>query len=315
MINLSLNRDLKTMSENFYKLIESELVNRLDDQKTYFNSFQTKSKEHLGDYLEKNLKTIIIGELDFLIKNIKPELDEIFKTNYKTIAKKPTPFKSKIDRLLFFEEHDKWNAYSFTQQFKLSCCPYCNRTYITTLGETKNKFFRPDIDHFLAKSKYGYLRFSFFNLIPSCVICNRNAKGRKETSLTKNAYPYKEGFGNLAKFNYLPSPVGLHTIYFDFFCSKAEIKKLNSNIDLFKLKEQYSTHYLEIDHLKFLHDKFNDTYIEDLMTNYPGIIKDKKEAYLIAFGKEYDLINDEKRPLSKFTRDIAENMGLLKYMK
>ena len=45
------------------------------------------------------------------------------------------------------------------------------------------------------------------------------------------------------------------------------------------------------------------------------LIKNEKEAYFIAFGKEFEMINDEKRPLSKFTRDILENLKMLNILK
>ncbi len=315
MINISQNRDLSTLSKNFYKSIEIELKKRLTSNKLFFNKYSTSSNILLGDYLENNLETIISDPLEDLLSNVKPELHDLFYREYKVVNKKPTDFKKKIDHVLFFEEHDNWKAYDFTTNLGINCCPYCNRTYITTLGTDRDKFSRPDIDHFLAKSKYGYLRFSFFNLIPSCIICNRNAKGRQSTTLTDNIYPYSEGFDDKTKFTYLPQKDGSNKIYFQHFGDRSHKKKSAKNISLFKLEEQYKTHSLEIEHLIELKRIHSSAYIENLMADYPGLIKNEKEAYYIAFGKEFEMINDEKRPLSKFTRDILDNLEMLKVLK
>lgn len=315
MINVSQNRNLSTLSKNFFNSIEIELKKRLDSNKLFFNQYYTSSRIPLGNYLENNLEIIISDPLEDLLTNVKPELHDLFHQEYKVVNKKPTDFKIKIDHVLFFEEHDTWKAYDFTTNLGINCCPYCNRTYITTLGTDRDKFSRPDIDHFLAKSKYGYLRFSFFNLIPSCVICNRNAKGRKSTNIKENIYPYTEGFDNKTKFTYLPQSDGTNKIFFQHFGDRTHKKKSSKNISLFKLEEQYKTHSMEIEHLIELKRIHSIAYIEDLMTDYPGLIKNEKEAYFIAFGKEFEMINDEKRPLSKFTRDILENLKMLKILK
>lgn len=313
MINLSNNRTLKILSKNFYSSIEQELTNRLNSNRSYFNRFKTAGNIPLGDYFETNLEKIITEDLEKLILEVKPELEDLFGKRYKAPNRRATKFKKTIDNLLFFEEHNKWKAYDFTTKLGISCCPYCNRTYITTLGSDKKKFSRPDIDHFLPKSKFGYLRFSFFNLIPSCIICNRNAKGKGETDLIANIYPYKEGFGDEVKFNYLLQSDGTNKIFFEYFGNQRHKKKSQKNISLFRLEEQYKTHVLELQHLIETKRIHSTAYIQNLLKDYPKLIKDEKEAYYVAFGKEFDLIHDEKRPLSKFTRDILDNLGMLKF--
>jgi hypothetical protein len=64
--------------------------------------------------------------------------------------------------------------------------------------------------------------------------------------------------------------------------------------------------------LKNLH---SEAYLKDLMKKYEGLLENKEEAYEIAFGKQFDLINDDKRPLSKFTRDILWDLGMLNLFK
>ncbi|MFT7056579.1 MAG: hypothetical protein ACJAR3_002215 [Roseivirga sp.] len=321
MIDLSKSqsRDLKALSKRFYKSVKTELETRLTDAKPFLNNpvYNTSSGEPLGDYLEDNIESIITDPLSVLLHKYEPELKGVFDIYYRPTNQVATVFKKKIIKVLFFEEYHKWKAYRFTKELDINCCPYCNRTYITTLGTDKKKFSRPDIDHFLPKIDYGYLRFSFFNLIPSCVICNRNAKGRKSTSLDGNYYPYSEGFGRTAKFIYIPAKYkgfigeGSPRIDWKYAGSQIEKDKAAANIKLFKLTEQYTTQVHELNHLLNLKQAHSDAYIENLMIAYPGLIKNEKEAYLLAFGKEFDHVHDDKQPLSKFTRDILEDIGML----
>lgn len=49
----------------------------------------------------------------------------------------------------------------------INVCPYCGSEFIKPTDRTKHH-----IDHFLPKRKYPFFAFSYYNLIPSCVICN-----------------------------------------------------------------------------------------------------------------------------------------------
>lgn len=59
----------------------------------------------------------------------------------------------------------------------IEICPYCGRNYIYYAEHpTKSNPYtmvKPDIDHFLPKSEYPYLAMNYYNMIPSCISCNR----------------------------------------------------------------------------------------------------------------------------------------------
>lgn len=65
----------------------------------------------------------------------------------------------------------------------LRVCPYCGRTYIYSVSPErggKRVKVKPQIDHFLPKSKFPFLAVNLYNLIPSCTPCNMEpAKGDK----------------------------------------------------------------------------------------------------------------------------------------
>lgn len=67
----------------------------------------------------------------------------------------------------------------FVKLLNLRICPYCGRAFIYGVQRVGSKtVVKPQIDHFLPKSKYPFLALSFMNLIPSCQTCNmKDCKG------------------------------------------------------------------------------------------------------------------------------------------
>ena len=65
-----------------------------------------------------------------------------------------------------------WNRHNFVQRLNLRVCPYCNRQYITSFYKNDRKVTTADIDHYFPKKQYPLLSMYFFNLIPSCSVCN-----------------------------------------------------------------------------------------------------------------------------------------------
>ncbi len=309
-------RNLETLSTLFYARIKDKIELKIEKNKSILNNYKTdKSNKLLGDFLENKIENLITLPLDELISDFKDELHILFKIYYK----KDSEFKEALNSILFYESQDSWKAYQTAIDIDINTCVYCNRTYITPLGDDSKKFVRGDFDHFMPKSKYPYLRFSFFNLIPCCVICNRNAKKAEEISLENNIYPYKEGFGNDTVFTFLPNNYediigkGNPTIDFLFLGNDNQTTKAKNNIELFRLKDQYSIHSQELNDLINKRRVFSDSYLKDLQNCYPTLINNFKDAYLLTFGKEFDLAKDENRPLSKLTRDIADELSIIKH--
>lgn len=319
MIDIIQNRDSRGLANDFYGRVKEKIIERIGENKSFLNGYTVNSGVLLGDYLESNIEAIIsspIQDLKFVID----DLHGLFKKEYKNIGrtKTHTEFKNVINSIFFYENHNVWKAYETAIAIGMNTCPYCNRSYIKTVGTDDEKFVRADFDHFLAKSRYPYFRLSFYNLIPSCIICNRNAKGKKKTSLSRNLIPYGEGFGSKIRFTYLPKSYdelvgnGEPRIDFLFLGNDKFNNKAKNNIETFRLIDQYSIHYQELNELIQKRRIFSESYLKELQVNFPNLINSFEEAYQLAFGKEFDLVNDEKRPLSKFTRDIADELGLLK---
>lgn len=198
-------------------------------------------------------------------------------------------------------EHKIFDGLKFVDDLGLQTCPYCNRAYIQSVS--KRGVVRPQIDHFYPKSKYPYFGLSFYNLIPSCSVCNgTTAKGEKDSYQDNLISPYEIKNDDF-KFS------------FDFVSINSVQVKLNKKIpvhdDYFKLEEFYKHHNDIADELYLkLYQEDTKEHFDSLRKSLNGIGFDSDEIHLfITCG----YLNDEdlhKRPLSKLIKDISEELGL-----
>ena len=223
-----------------------------------------------------------------------------------------------------------WGPYPLLMELGLTVCPYCNRNYIHTYYSPNNGKVRADFDHFLPKSKYPYLCVSFYNLIPSCSVCNSSLKGEDDFSIDTHINPYINGFEDEYRFTIKPvkDHKGDTDISFllgdsnefdiDIVCRCNDTKlagKIRNNIDAFKIKELYNFHKDYITELIKKSIIYNPSRIDELFKL--GDLKgDKlfssKEEVINMIVSNYINKNDfGKRTLSKLTRDIAEELKLL----
>lgn len=206
------------------------------------------------------------------------------------------------------------------ERLKIRTCPYCNRNYTFTVKSSSSaagkKFTtRPEFDHFYCKSQHPLLALSFYNLVPSCSICNH---GKATDEIGVN--PYFDGF---------QSKFGI--------CDKTKKGQLNINeIKRTKSKDDFSVGFINpsiseqqnIDGLGLavLYDKHKD-YVMDLIeksTSYgsleqnqalsdgfQGLFRTPKEVFDFVWGKYLNEEELENRPLSKLTKDILEQLGIV----
>ena len=159
------------------------------------------------------------------------------------------------------------------------------------------------------------LALSFYNLVPSCSICNH---GKATDDIGVN--PYFDGFQS--KFG---------------FCDKTKNVLLNINeIKRTKSKDDFSVGFVNpsknekqnIDGLGLavLYDKHKD-YVMDLIeksTSYgsleqnqalsdgfQGLFRTPQEVFDFVWGKYLNEEELENRPLSKLTKDILEQLGIV----
>ena len=188
-------------------------------------------------------------------------------------------------------------------------CPYCNRNFIVNFSETGTTV---ELDHFFSKDDYPYLAISLYNLIPSCHTCN-HMKRKKKLKL----YPYKESINEYFQFSHkllkLPyNEENLELVLVKKQNNRKARKKLNNYNRVLQIESLYKNHKDIVLELIQKSVMYNESYIEELMKNYEGtLFKNEEDLLRLIFG---GYISDEdlgKRPLSKLTKDILEQLEIV----
>ena len=241
---------------------------------------------------EDNLKRVLIG--------LPTELDSI-KSKFR---------KDKNIRKIFDYEnwlnYDKYNAYDFAKKLDIPTCPYCNRTYTKTVITQKGeKIIRPEFDHWFPKSEYPLLALSFYNLIPSCHICNSNVKGKTEFKLDSHFHPYNLASNVKATFSYNYKSCDGYRIKIN---TKDDFSR--DSVEAFQLENIYQAHEDEVKDLIKIRQAYSDKYIE-ILNKSLKINLSKEEVYRLAFGVHYEDDKFDRRPLSKLKKDILTELGII----
>jgi len=214
----------------------------------------------------------------------------------------------------FITKKNEYDAYDLASKLQVNVCPYCNinATY-TVITQNNKKITRPEFDHFYDKDSNPILALSFYNLIPSCHICNSTLKGTEEFSNKTHLNPYSENFDEVAKFRLrIENSKFYHSVEGFSIELKSEDRRANNNIKSFELDTLYQNHKDIVLELIQKEAIYNESYLDELLTQYEGTLFKNREDLqrLISGGYVSD---DElgKRPLSKLIKDISTELGII----
>ena len=252
------------------------------------------------DIKDSILKKIILAKPNEL-KNIA--------IGYKRYNKK---FENKYDNFTTIKK--EYCAYNLLQKLNITVCPYCNRNTIYNLKYTKKR--TSELDHFYPKSEYPVLALSFYNLIPSCKICNKLKSDKNQEYI--NPYDKQYNFNKNIKFDFKikDATFTYSTDGFKLLCkadkniSKDEKRRARNNIQLFKLNDLYQNHKDTVLELIQKREIYPDSYIDELYENY-SFFNNREDVLRLITGGYIDDKDLGKRPLSKLIKDISEELELI----
>lgn len=173
--------------------------------------------------------------------------------------------------------------------------------------KTRNGF---TLDHVIDKGKHPYLALSLFNLVPSCYTCNSKLKKSKDIG-SVSPTDANFNFHEKVKFKTFINNANLqieNESDLSIFLKEMTTSDYTKYLEVFRLNDRYAFHKYRVIEMIDKRKRYPDSRIKELaeLTNQsPAQVK--KDL----FG-EY-LYNDDfsKRPLSKLTHDIAEELGLI----
>lgn len=269
----------------------------------HYEKLKGKLKEFPSDS-KYSLREVLTAKPD--------KLDEIAKwakdktADYKFMIKKYENFTHKKKR--------DYDAYDLAKKLNVNVCPYCNinATY-TVITSGNKKIARPEFDHFYDKATYPILALSFYNLIPSCHTCNSTLKKTEKFTNATHINPYSESFDKVAKFELkIKDSTFYHSIDGFGIELKTEDKRAKNSIESFELDTLYENHKDIVLELIQKNTIYNESYLEELLTQYEGTLFKNKEDLQRLISGGY-ISDDEigKRPLSKLIKDISQELGLL----
>jgi len=208
----------------------------------------------------------------------------------------------------------------FQDAFIFRTCYYCNRAYITDIEMKENEYKSTyQLDHYYEKSFYPYLALSFYNFIPCCSTCNSTVKNTMIKKKEDGCFTKKCIAPNHSSFNF-DEKVKFETFNefepkdfteIDLRLIEKDGEEYEEYIKLFKLNERYESHKDIVFEMIQRRKDFPDEKIVDI-SDMLSISTEKIKQAL--FGPElYDDLGHS--PLSKLTKDISRDLGLLKEIK
>lgn len=264
-------------------------------------------------------KDFIIGDIDTLRK-IKEKLSVAGSCAVDPDIK--TYFEGRYNK--FRSSQGQWGGAHLIDELDIKVCPYCNRHFIDTYVPDKDGKIKSNaqLDHFYPKEQYPYLAVSLYNLIPCCGVCNHGKLNINKELI----YPYKESFGDYAKFETAFLEGNEKESYDISFLLgnsdnfKIELKpkdsksengiKIQRSIDAFHLNDLYKLHN---DYVRELIKKaiiYNESRIDELYTQYSELFQNREEVVQMIVSNYIGEDDLGKRPLAKLTKDICEELGL-----
>tara|TARA_R110002020_G_scaffold347690_2_gene561364 strand:- start:36 stop:1106 length:1071 start_codon:yes stop_codon:yes gene_type:complete len=270
--------------EPFYRLISTHNAN---DFKIYITSLQKNKSD----------RTQLETEVFNRISSINKKIEKVF--SYDTLSKKDKSY----------------NLYLLATNLNQSTCTYCNRLYTNTIVSEKRdgrilKLSRPQFDHWFPNTRFPLLSVSFFNLIPSCTICNSSLKSDELFQIDTHYHPYINNISNgELTFSYGYDKKSSNGLKITLDTSNDSMKKV---IDIFKVEEAYNAHTDELRDLLKLKQLYSDRYLNILANKtYSDLKISKEELYRLAFGAYFEDIDFRKRPFSRFKKDILKELEII----
>lgn len=266
------------------------------------------------DYLNKLIADfeIIVKTVPKGFKDLKDDFDAII--TGKNLAKHNKGFvKELLTRMGYSKLRDNYYA-NYFEHTGLKACVYCNSQLAVTVRSFKGgKSAKFQVDHFLPKSEYPCFSISFFNLLPVCGPCN----GKKSASAVDfNVYsedsndlrdsPFKFRLDKRSIVSYrINGDQNKLIIKFD----DPKNKGLNKSFDIEGI---YSTQKDLAEELVLKSVIYNENYLKTLKNSFTKLYPNKiPMAERLLVGNYTGVKDIHKRPMSKFTQDIARQLKLI----
>lgn len=253
----------------------------------------------------------------------KREFDKILKPE-SIAGKKYEKFRKKLFKAIGYE-NKRDNFYpKYFQAIGIKACVYCNSQLTVSINreaflKTKKKNIikaKFQVDHYLPKSDYPCFGISLYNLYPSCASCN-NSKSDNNVYFSlyssikppsKSEFIFELDMASVT--NYILDRKA-QEIKFKFIEPKKKRGRDSFN-ETFDVQGIYNTQKDLAEELILKSEIYTPSYKISLARMFPKIFKNDPVLIDRMILGNYPFEKDlHKRPMSKFSIDIARQVGLI----
>ncbi len=217
-----------------------------------------------------------------------------------------------LKRMGYKKLRDQFYPFYF-DDMKIKACVYCNSQLTVTVRKVnKKKEAKYQIDHVLPKSEYPCFSISFYNLYPVCSSCNGVKNAQKV-----NFNLYSNNYLDYSQSNFFFSINKLSLIKYklngDPDILQIEFNDNSSGLDkIFSIKGIYNTQKDVVEELILKSMIYNTKYREGIKNDLKKLFNDKSPIINRLITGNYTSPSEiHKRPMAKFTKDIAKQLNLL----
>lgn len=328
MISINASKVEKLISEVFNVKIKKFEDNLVTDLKEFLLD-PLVTEDWQRTYIEK-----IIEKKDFIIKSkysvllrLKSDFDSIVDIKVMS-SKKMKPFREKLLITIGYTARRNDFYPEYFQKLGIKVCVYCNSQLAVSVNAqatenegvinvVKAKF---QVDHYLPKSDYPCFSVSLYNLYPVCSTCN-NLKRVKhiefelynENPLIQNVSKFKFVLkeGSEAKYLLNFNINDINIIFYDPVKPNADEYSELSFQDSFDITGIYDTQKDLVEELIIKSYVYNDAYKSKLITMFPQLFTNSSLSNRMLIGNYSEPDDIHKRPMAKFTQDIAKQLKLI----
>jgi 5-methylcytosine-specific restriction endonuclease McrA len=311
------------------KIIESAKVKFKTDIDKFIKNGKLKleatrnNKRRKWTTIEKGYLTKLINDFENIVL-AKPSELETFKTKFqlpnKSNKKKQKKFKDAVIKDLDYTTLRSEFYPKYFQSIGIKSCVYCNAQLTVAvdtedLKRKKNIKAKFQVDHYIPKSEYPCYSISLFNLYPVCASCNNSKSAKKiKFLLYSETNHYRK-----SEFEFVLDSASKATFLLNRNSSDIQVKfkqpKTIPGYDdfnkTFDIEGVYDTQKDLVEELILKAEIYTKSYRKSLLKDFNSLLKNEAIMNRLIVGNYTEKDEIHKRPLAKFTQDIAEQLGLI----
>jgi hypothetical protein len=340
VINTHLNNILYNNSsltlETLITLPFEELISLISDFETYINGLNANDRNDFKDLFIYDKNQPIIASFFMYNKDIK--LSSCYYCNIDFINSFNNLSAEYVDdldfsnrakeyELIYIHNIGKKRAEAIIEKrknkkfIKKTIPKYIKDDYDNMVSKIKYNHFT--LDHILPQSKYPFFSLCLYNFVPSCYACNSKFKKAREFDEIENLsigdlkyiIPSSKEYSLNKDFEFKPlcsnskniSAIQTINDYVLSYSITRNEELIEKYLEMFKIFGRYLFHKEEVLKLIEKKVKYPDSKIENISKLMNVSVSEiKKDIY----GRELFDIEETNKPLVKYKRDIAKNLGI-----